>query len=152
MVWHQTWNFFTTTICLSTLLLFVLFELYKTGTPSLAHNPVKGMMLLQTTATLLFLPWPRGGWRWQHWIKMKSLPRLLQFLKGSSIQVMKCCSATQCVISHSCILLYFCVPKTVSGIVMAIYLFITYHFTAQVLKVCRTPGPTDCSKTKLLVR
>ena len=48
----------------------------------------------------------------------------------------------QHVISNSYIILYFCVPKTVSGIVMLfVYLFI-YHFIAQVLKVCRTPGPT----------
>jgi len=25
-----------------------------------------------------------------------------------------------------------------------------YCFTAQVLKVCRTPGPTTCSRTKML--
>ena len=25
-----------------------------------------------------------------------------------------------------------------------------YCFTAQVLKVCRTPGPTACSKTKMV--
>ena len=29
------------------------------------------------------------------------------------------------------------------------YLFI-YCFTAQALKVCKTPGPTACSKTKTL--
>ena len=29
-------------------------------------------------------------------------------------------------------------------------LFIYYCFTAQVLKVCRTPGPTACSKTKMV--
>ena len=30
-----------------------------------------------------------------------------------------------------------------------IYIFI-YCFTAQVLQVCRSPGPTACSKTKIL--
>jgi len=35
------------------------------------------------------------------------------------------------------------------GKLLFVYLFI-YCFTAQVLKVCRTPGPTTCSKTKML--
>ena len=30
-----------------------------------------------------------------------------------------------------------------------VYLFV-YCFTAQVLKVCRTPGPTACSETKMI--
>ena len=38
--------------------------------------------------------------------------------------------------------------------IMAISLFLfilfIYCFTAQVLKVCRTPGPTACSKTKMV--
>ena len=32
----------------------------------------------------------------------------------------------------------------------AVYIFFISCFTAQVLKVCRTPGPTACSKTKIL--
>ena len=31
-----------------------------------------------------------------------------------------------------------------------VFFIFIYCFTAQVLKVCRTPGPTACSKTKMV--
>jgi len=36
----------------------------------------------------------------------------------------------------------------ISAIQLVLFIFIDY-FTAQVLKVCKTPGPTACSRTKL---
>ena len=34
--------------------------------------------------------------------------------------------------------------------ILSFLFFFIYCFTAQVLKVCRTPGPTDCSRTKMV--
>jgi len=39
-------------------------------------------------------------------------------------------------------------PPQTGKSLFIIYLFI-YRFTAQVLKVCRTPGPTACSRLRL---
>ena len=40
--------------------------------------------------------------------------------------------------------------KGTNGKSHGILFFICYYFTVQVLKVCRTPGPSACSKTKML--
>jgi len=54
--------------------------------------------------------------------------------------------------SHPALVLQFTLALSDASIHAIGYfnLFCIYCFTAQVLKVCRTPGPTACSKIKML--
>ena len=49
---------------------------------------------------------------------------------------------------HACLLASFNGFNSLKPIIFYFYLFIC--FTAQVLKVCTAPGPTACSKTKMV--